>query len=384
MRKTRGAFPAARLILCGLAISPAVIGSAYGAATDARFSTPQGLALDASGNLYVADLSSSRIRKIATNGAVTTLAGGTYGMADGTGAAAKFAYPSGIAVDAVGNLFVVDQNNHNVRKVTPAGVVTTFAGTADGTQFGTTDGIGTAARFNGAAGIGIDTSGNLYVADYNNNSLRKITPAAVVTTVATGLQGAAAVALDASGIAYVACANDGTIMKVTADGSVSTFLTGLSTVYSTGGPQGVAVALHTDPSNNLYITDAGDSVVYKVSSVGVKTVLAGTLHSASSDHDGVGTAATFDFPTGIAVYDPSTLYVADYNASTIRKISISGTTATVTTYAGKAYDPGTADAVGALVTPAVTLWHVALAGLVAIVFLLTVQRRRARSQLVEA
>jgi sugar lactone lactonase YvrE len=237
-------------------------GTADGVGTAARFGNPQGLALDAAGNLYVADLGSTRIRKIASNGAVTTLAGSSYGIADGSGSAAQFALPSGIAVDAAGNLYVVDQSNSNVRKVTPTGVVTTFAGTTTLNDPGSTDGTGTAARFNGPAGIAIDTAGNLYVADYNNQSLRKITPAAVVTTLATGLGGPAAVAVDAAGAAYVACYDDGTIAKVTAGGAVSTDQSGLNS--SQGGPQGVALA--TDGSGNLYVADTGNSVIRKITS----------------------------------------------------------------------------------------------------------------------
>lgn len=180
------------------------LGTANGTGTAAQFNAPYGLAIDASGNLYVSDTYNHRIRKITPAGVVTTLAGSTQGYADGTGTAAQFNFPFGIAVDASGNVYVGE--NCRVRKITPAGVVTTFAG---GTQ-GYLDGNGTAARFNnGINAIAIDNSGNLFVADTYNYRIRKITPAANVTTFAgTGVLGStdgdASVATfsEITGIAY--------------------------------------------------------------------------------------------------------------------------------------------------------------------------------------
>ena len=163
-----------------------VIGSTDATGAAASFNDPRGLATDASDNLYVADFGNYTIRKISSGGVVTTLAGTagapiTLGNGDGTGAAARFAGPEGVATDSAGNVFVSDVNAHTIRKVTPAGVVTTFAGSS---TFGSADGTGTSAQFRVPAGIAADSSDNLYIADTYNCTIRKITPAAVVTTVA--------------------------------------------------------------------------------------------------------------------------------------------------------------------------------------------------------
>src|SRR6185436_18570413 len=127
----------------------------------ARFANPYGVAVDSVGNVYVADFSNSTIRKITVTGVVTTLAGtaGVSGSTDGTGAAARFLTPYGVAVDSIGNVYVSDYYNNIIRKVTAAGVVTTLAGTAG--MSGSTDGTGAAARFNSPAGVAVDSAGNI-------------------------------------------------------------------------------------------------------------------------------------------------------------------------------------------------------------------------------
>ena len=163
-------------VVSTLAGTAGVVGSADGSGGAAQFSGPEGIAADTAGNLYVADSSNSTIRKITAAGVVSTLAGtaGVFGNVDGSGGAAQFGGPIGIAVDTAGNLYVVDGNNRTIRKITAAGVVSTLAGTAGGV-FGNADGIGGAARFGNPAGIAVDTAGNLYVADYGNSNIRKIT-----------------------------------------------------------------------------------------------------------------------------------------------------------------------------------------------------------------
>ena len=163
-----------------------VAGYLDGPVATAKFSYPSGVAVDASGNVYVADYQNNAIRKI-SGGLVSTLAGGTMGSADGTGNAASFNEPDDVAVDNAGNLFVTDWGNHKIRKVTAAGIVTTFAGNGGA---GFVNGTGTAASFNHPWGIAIDGSNNLYIGDQYNNAIRKITGAALVTTLAgSGAQG---------------------------------------------------------------------------------------------------------------------------------------------------------------------------------------------------
>ena len=154
-----------------------VSGSTDGTGADARFKRPQGVAVDGDGNVYVADSENYTIRKITPAGVVTTLAGtaGSQGSADGTGADARFYHPVGVAVDGDGNLYVTEDYNHTIRKITPAGEVTTLVGAA--TESGFSDGRGPLARLYAPYGVAVDGGGNVYVADYANHAIRKVTPA---------------------------------------------------------------------------------------------------------------------------------------------------------------------------------------------------------------
>ncbi|NEV95103.1 hypothetical protein G3567_13255, partial [Psychroflexus sp. YR1-1] len=206
-------------------------GFADGTGSSAQFNYPIGVAVDASGTVYVADANNHRIRKITPAGAVSTLAGSTYGFADGTGISAQFANPTGVAVDASGTVYVADQFNHRIRKITSAGVVSTLAGNIRGFA----DGEGSSAQFNNPLGVTLDASGNVYVADGSNHRIRKITSARVVSTLAGSIRGFAdgegnsaqfnyptGVAVDASGTVYVTDYFNHRIRKITAAGVVST------------------------------------------------------------------------------------------------------------------------------------------------------------------
>lgn len=270
-------------------------GSTDGAAADARFNLgvvdgPTGsynLAVDSAGNVYFADTLNNTIRRLTPDGTASTIAGaaGQEGTADGTGSSARFFVPTGVAIDAAGNLYVADSGNYTIRKVTPGGVVTTFAGV--GRSPGSTDGTGAAARFREPTGIVADRNGNLFVTDTGNHTIRRITPAGAVTTFA-GATGAStqglgagssdgsgsfarfnsptAITIDSAGTLYVADTGNHTIRRITAAGAVTTVagtagITGPADGTGNAArfqePRGVAV----DASGSVYISDTGNHTI---------------------------------------------------------------------------------------------------------------------------
>jgi len=323
-----------------------------GIGTDARFNFPVGMSVDSVGNVYVGDRTNSRIRKIGTavaqlplnRGVVTRLAGsGLTGSTDGTGTNARFNNPYGMTVDSVGNIFVADTTNHRIRRITPLGVVSTFAGSTSGF----TNATGTNAQFNGPAGVAVDSAGNVYVGDQNNNRIRRITSLGVVSTLAgsgtpgfadaSGVSAAfnvpAGVAVDSTGNVYVADTTNNRIRRITPGGVVTTFagqatggfLDGTGTNARFNYPYAVAV----DSSGFVYVADQTNRRIRKITPLGVVTTLAGNGTAASAD--GVGTNASFITPYGITVNSEGVVYLADQNARRIRAISPAGV---VTTLAG--------------------------------------------------
>ena len=242
------------------------MGYADGNGTSAQFKFPTKLAFDLSGNLLVCDMNNSMIRKITPTGDVTTVAGSTNGYADGNGTAAQFSYPDGIAVNAIGEIFVSDQNNNRVRKIDTAGNVTTFVG--DGAS-NTTDGAGTAASIESPAGMEFDTNGNLIVIEYSSNgNLRKITPTGDVTTIVGGFNYPEDIAIDNMNVIYVADTDNSAIKKVDQFGTVTSYAGG--TFGDTDGDIATAEFGYTSGvtfhANELVFCDLANNKIKKISS----------------------------------------------------------------------------------------------------------------------
>jgi hypothetical protein len=342
-------------VVTTLAGGVGVTGTNDGPGTQARFHSPEGVAVDGAGNVYVADTANHSIRKVTPGGVVTTLAGtpGASGTNNGTGTAAKFNYPYGLAVATNGTIYVADCYNHVIRKITLAGAVTTFAGKMS--TSGSANGSATSARFYYPVGVSVGSGGTLYVADYANSIIRKITSSGTVSTLAgtAGSSGSANgtgsaarfsqpfdVAADLnSGLVYVADSGNQLIRKITSAGVVTT-LAGQAVSSGTNNGTGSAARFNIpsgaalDGSGNVYISDYGNHVVRKISPTGVVTNLAGTAGVAGTNN-GTGAAARFNGPAGVALDGSGNVYVAEYNNHAIRKITPAGV---VTTLAGR---PGT-------------------------------------------
>ncbi|HEY9723321.1 MAG TPA: IPT/TIG domain-containing protein [Oscillatoriaceae cyanobacterium] len=331
-------------------------GATNGTGGAASFEGPTGIAFDKNHNVfYVGDettdfqsqtlpISGATVRAISTSAAVTTLAGqsGALGSANGTGSGATFGGVYGVAVDSQGNVFVVDHGNNTIREITSTGVVSTFAG--NGTA-GHQDGSGTTAEFSDPWGLAIDSNDNLYVTErgvaagttpVGNDDIRKITPQRVVSTLAGGTEGSAngtgsaaqfntplGIVADSQGNLYVSDNGNSLIRKVTSAGVVSTFAgtgqtqpqDGLGTAGSVGYPTGLAM----DASGNLFVEDALNNLILEISPAGLVTRIAGDMDPG--DQDGPGRNASFNGLEGLAVDASGNLYAAENNGLRVRKIS---------------------------------------------------------------
>jgi uncharacterized protein YjdB len=317
------------------------------AATAGELNFTAGVAVDASGNIYIADASNNRVRKVNTAGVLSTFAGdGSYGSSgDGSAAtAASLENPQGVAVDGSGNVFIAEGGGNRIRKVNTAGVISTIAGTGTGGYSGD-GGSATAAEIWYPEGVAVDGAGNVYIADALNQRIRKVSTSGIMSTIAgdgssgySGDGGAATaatmkypynVAVDASGNVYFADDQNNRVRKINTAGIISTIAGNGTAGYSGDGGAATAAELQSpwgvavDGSGNVYIGDWGNNRVRKVNAAGVITTLAGDGTGGYSGDGGAATAAELAAPWGVALDATGNVYIADYDNSRIRKVSAS-------------------------------------------------------------
>ncbi len=294
-------------------------GDSDGDALAAEFNSPSSVAVDAAGSVYVADSSNHTIRKLTRIGArwvASTVAGssGNSGLTDGTGTAAQFNFPSSLAIDAAGIIYVADTFNNAIRKITQTGadaVVTTLAG---GGPSGAADGVGRAARFNFPEGIAVGPGNAIYVADSFNNAIRQLTPVGTNWNVST----------------------------VAGQGAQPGSVDGPNTVARFNSPTGIAV----DAAGNIFVADNLNQTIREITPAGVVSTIAGSP-GISGFADGIGSAARFNDPAGVALDATGNLLIADSSNHTLRWLSGAGATWTTTTLAGSPGVAGSADGDGA-------------------------------------
>ena len=337
-----------------------------GPAASAQLNSPTGVAVDSSGNLYIADSLNCRVRKMASGGAISTVAGNGLLSSSGDGGPAVKAQlntPLGVAVDAAGSQYIADSLNNIVRKVAANGVIAAFAGTGTAGSSGD-GGAATSAQLNGPQGVAVDATGNLYIADTQNHRVRKVSGGNITTVAGSGTAGFAGdgasatgaqlnapfgVAVDASGNLYIAEFSNNRVRKVDSKGNITTAAgngvagysgdSGAAMNAQLNGPQGVAV----DAAGNLYIADTGNNRVRLVTSSGAIATVAGNGVAGYSGDGGPATSAQVGNPAGVAVDALGNLYIADGSAR-VRKVYPGGIIATIAGAGVRGYsgDGGTA------------------------------------------
>jgi sugar lactone lactonase YvrE len=318
------------------------------AATAVELDSPQGLAADAAGNLYIAETGGNRVRKVSTNGTVSTVAGGMgagYSGDGGPAPAAQLNGPTGLALDATGRLYIADSGNYRIRVVSPAGTITTVAGTGKAGQ--SSNGAATSSNFGFVDSIATDSQGNLYIADRMNGVVRRVSTGGALAVVAGSgysfgysgdggpataalLNSPSGVAVDSAGNLYIADSGNNVIRKVTPSGTITTVAGNGKPGYSGDNGPATAAALavwgiSVDSAGNLYLY-GGDNHIRRIAAGGTIATIAGGGLAAGS---GLATKTTLQFPQGVAVDSAGSLYLADAGNNVVRKRTSDGTLTTV-------------------------------------------------------
>ncbi|WP_434756378.1 S-layer homology domain-containing protein [Paenibacillus amylolyticus] len=316
-----------------------------GAAVSAQLKGPYGVAVDSNENVYIVDYANDRIRKVDKEGKISTLAGNGISGYSGDGGAATLAQlknPTGVAVDSSGNVYIADSGNNGIRKVDKEGKISTLAGTGTAGYSGD-GGAATSTQLKNPYGVAVDNSGNVYIADSGNNGIRKVDKEGKISTLAgngisgySGDGGAATlaqlknptgVAVDSSGNVYIADSGNNGIRKVDKEGKISTLAgTGTAGYSGDGGAATSAkffspIGVTVDSSGNVYIVDYGNQRIRKVDKEGKISTLAGTGTAGYSGDGGAATSAQLNYPRGAAVDSSGNVYIADYANYMIRKLA---------------------------------------------------------------
>ncbi|HEX2232245.1 MAG TPA: hypothetical protein VHG69_02655, partial [Thermoleophilaceae bacterium] len=338
-----------------------------GPATSAGMGTPLGAAMSG-GDLLVPDWGNHTVRRVAADGTVSTVAGtGSFGYSGdgGPGTSARLASPTDVVADAAGNVYIADFNNHRIRRVTPGGVITTFAGTGSSGYTGD-GGPALLARLDGPIGLTIDGAGNIYLADFNNHVIRRITAAGIISTVAGNgsagssgdggpatsarLDGPGDVQIDGAGNLYIPEYNGDRVRKVTAaTGTISTVAgTGSSGYSGDGGPATAArlfqpIGVDVDSLGNVFIADLSNHVIRRVNSAGTINTVAGTGTAGYSGDGGAALSARLSSPSRVTLDTGGNFFISDSGNHRVRRVEALGSPAAPTLTATSPASPSSAN-----------------------------------------